>query len=88
MENLSHIPLTTSLSGGILPLLVFGIVCVFLVLRRTRERGLWSASTSDMGKGSVDGEVHEPPVVEHWIPYVGHLFGLIRFGVSYFDRLR
>lgn len=88
MKNLSHISPTTSLSGGILPLLVFGIVCVFVVLRWARGRGLWSGSKSNMSKGSVNGEAHEPPVVEHWIPYVGHLFGLIRFGVSYFDRLR
>lgn len=30
----------------------------------------------------------EPPVLSHFIPYVGHIIGMIRYGTSYFEMLR
>lgn len=30
----------------------------------------------------------EPPVVPHFIPYVGHILGLICYGQNYFETLR
>ena len=30
----------------------------------------------------------EPPVLSHYIPYVGHILGLIRHGQHYFELLR
>jgi len=30
----------------------------------------------------------EPPVLSHYIPYVGHVLGLIRYGQYYFEMLR
>lgn len=33
-------------------------------------------------------DLREPPVLPHWIPYVGHILGLIRNGPLYFESLR
>ena len=30
----------------------------------------------------------EPPVLTHYVPYVGHVLGLIFEGQGYFERLR
>jgi len=30
----------------------------------------------------------EPPVVTSFVPYVGHIIGLIRYGVRYYQILR
>lgn len=30
----------------------------------------------------------EPPVLSHYIPYVGHILGLIQHGQQYFEMLR
>lgn len=30
----------------------------------------------------------EPPVLPRWVPYVGHILGLIRNGPLYFETLR
>ena len=30
----------------------------------------------------------EPPVLSHYIPYVGHIIGMIQHGQGYFDMLR
>ena len=30
----------------------------------------------------------EPPVIPQKIPFLGHIFGLIRHGARYFDRIR
>lgn len=30
----------------------------------------------------------EPPVISSWIPYVGHILGLLRYGQRYFEILR
>ena len=30
----------------------------------------------------------EPPVISHFIPYVGHILGLIRYGQRYFQMIR
>lgn len=31
---------------------------------------------------------NEPPVLSHPVPYVGHIIGLLRHGVAYFEATR
>lgn len=33
-------------------------------------------------------EASEPPIVRSFIPYIGHILGLIRHGISYYQLLR
>lgn len=36
---------------------------------------------------STRADVREPPVVPSSVPFVGHVFGIFRYGASYFQYL-